>query len=320
MRVLSGIQPSGKLHLGNYLGYVRPNIDWHKNAEIGFIMIADLHALTTVQDPELMRTNNDEMLLDLLACGFDLQKTIIFRQSWVPEHTELMWVLATVTPMGLLERAVSYKEKVERGIVSSTGLFNYPVLQAADIALYDVNKVPVGRDQKQHLEITRDIVIKFNNIYGDVLIVPEGEIREEVAVVPGTDGQKMSKSYGNTIPLFGDEKLIERAIMGITTDSKGAKDPKDPEDCIMFHLHKLFLSANETKALAAEYKAGISYGDAKKKLFATYMDVFAPLRKKREEFAKKPDTIRDIMQEGAKKASGIAKGTMQRVRSAVGLS
>ncbi len=321
MKTLSGIQPSGKLHLGNYFGYVLPNIEWHKKAEVGMIMIADLHALTTMKDPALLQSSISDMMLDVLACGFDPEKTIIFRQSDIVEHTELMWMLSTVTPMGLLERAVSYKEKVEKGITASAGLFNYPVLQAADIVLYDIDTVPVGKDQQQHLEITRDIIIKFNNTYGDTLVVPEGVIKEDVAVVPGTDGQKMSKSYGNTIPLFGDEKVIQKAIMGIVTDSKGVADPKDPETCTVFHLHKLFLSKTETQELAEKYKAGgLGYGDAKKLLFAAYMDTFTSMRQKREELQKNPDYVREVIDTGAKKASLVAQATMSRVRKAVGLT
>ncbi len=320
MRTLSGIQPSGKLHLGNYFGYVRPNIEWHKKADVGMIMIADLHALTTMRDPALLRSSIEDMMLDLLACGFDPAKTILFRQSDIPEHTELMWMLSTMTPMGLLERAVSFKEKVEKGIAASAGLFNYPVLQAADIVLYDIDKVPVGKDQQQHLEITRDIIVKFNNAYDDVLVVPEGVIKEDVAVVPGTDGQKMSKSYGNTIPLFGSEKEIQKAIMGIVTDSKGVAEPKDPESCSVFNIHKLFLSKTETEELAAKYKAGgLGYGDAKKLLFTAYMDTFGPMRQKREELQKKPQDIQSVIDEGTKKASVVAKATMAKVRKAVGL-
>ncbi len=308
------------MHLGNYFGYVRPNIEWHKKADVGMIMIADLHALTTMRDPALLRSSIEDMMLDLLACGFDPAKTILFRQSDVPEHTELMWMLSTMTPMGLLERAVSFKEKVEKGIAASAGLFNYPVLQAADIVLYDIDKVPVGKDQQQHLEITRDIIVKFNNAYGDVLVVPEGVIKEDVAVVPGTDGQKMSKSYGNTIPLFGSEKEIQKAIMGIVTDSKGVAEPKDPESCSVFNIHKLFLSKSETEELAAKYKAGgLGYGDAKKLLLSTYMDAFGPMRTKREELQKKPQDIQSVIDEGTKKASSVAKGTMAKVRKAVGL-
>lgn len=317
--VLSGIQPSGKLHLGNYFGYIQPNIAWHAKAERGYIMIADLHALTTVQDAAQMDALVTDMAADLLACGFDLDKTTIFRQSQVPYHAELMWILATVTPTGLLERAVSYKEKVEKGISASAGLFLYPVLQAADILLYDIDKVPVGKDQKQHLEISRDIAIKFNNAYGDTLVVPEGVIREEVAVVPGTDGMKMSKSYGNTIPLFGDEKAIQKAIMGIKTDSKGAAEPKDPASCIVYQIHKLFLDAGAQKALANEYRNGLSYGDAKKKLFATCMDAFGPMRTKRAELEKKKSYVEEVMAEGAQQARATAAKTMERVRKAVGL-
>lgn len=320
MRTLSGIQPSGKLHLGNYFGYVRPNIEWHKKADVGMIVVVDLHALTTMRDPVLLRSSIEDMMLDLLACGFDPTKTILFRQSDIPEHTELMWMLSTMTPMGLLERAVSFKEKVEKGIVASAGLFTYPVLQAADIVLYDIDKVPVGKDQQQHLEITRDIIIKFNNAYGDVLVVPEAVIKEDVAVVPGTDGLKMSKSYGNTIPLFGSEKEVQKAIMGIVTDSKGVAEPKDPESCIVFNIHKLFLSKAETEELAAKYKAGgLGYGDAKKMLFTTYMDYFAPLRSKRQELQKNPQDVQSIFAEGNKKARVVAQGTMAKVRKAVGL-
>ncbi len=322
MRILSGIQPSGKLHIGNYFGYVRPNIEWHEKADVGMIMVADLHALTTVRDPALLKSSVDDLMLDLLSCGFDLEKTIIFRQSDIPEHAELMWILSTMTPMGLLERAVSYKEKVEKGIAASVGLFNYPVLQAADIVLYDIDKVPVGRDQQQHLEITRDIIIKFNNAYGaKVLVVPEGVIKEEVAVVPGIDGQKMSKSYGNTIPLFGPEKAVQKTIMSIVTDSKGVEDPKDPETCAVYNIHKLFLSKSEAAALAEKYKAGgMGYGDAKKLLFQTYMDYLAPLRQQREELLKKPDYVREVTDAGALKARKVAKATIERVRKAVGLA
>ncbi len=319
MRVLSGIQPSGQLHLGNYFGYVQPNIDWHQSAEVGYIMIADLHALTTVKDCVQLEENIRNLELDLLSCGFDEKKTVIFRQSMIPEHSELMWILATVTPMGLLERAVSYKEKVEKGIAASAGLFLYPVLQAADILLYDIDKVPVGKDQQQHLEMSRDIAIKFNNTFGDVLVVPEGVVRKEVAVVPGLDGQKMSKSYGNTIPLFGSDAVIKKAIMGIVTDSKGMSDPKDPETCVIFQIHKLFLSAAGQKALADEYRNGLPYGEAKKKLLQTFMDFSASMRKKRMELASQTEKVGKIMADGAKRARVTAAETMEKVRKATGL-
>lgn len=332
MRVLSGIQPSGQLHLGNYFGSIRPNLEYMKKARAvprsgakaptiveSFFFIADLHALTTVRDPEELREMRLATVLDYLACGFDPEKATIYAQSSVPEHTELMWILACIAPMGLLERAVSYKEKVEKGIDATVGLFNYPVLMAADILLYDANIVPVGRDQKQHVEIARDLAQKFNNVYGDVLVIPEPDIRPDVAVVPGTDEQKMSKSYGNTIPLFGGELEIQKAIMGIVTDSKGASEPKDPDTCTIYQIHKLFLSKKEAALLADRYREGIAYGEAKKKLFEVYMDTFRPMREKRAVLEKKKEYILDVLQEGALKASRIAKTTMQRVRCAVGL-
>ncbi len=313
------MQPSGQIHLGNYFGSVRPNLEFVGKAEQSLYFVADLHALTTVQDPTLLRQYRRDTVLDYLACGFDPDKAILFYQSDVPEHAELMWILATVAPMGLLERAVSYKEKVEKGVTASVGLFAYPVLMAADILLYDANLVPVGRDQKQHLEMTRDIAIKFNNAYGDTLVVPEPLIKEDVAVVPGTDGQKMSKSYGNTIPLFGSDAEIKKAIMGIVTDSRGASDPKDPDTCTIFQIHTLLLSKSEAKALADEYRGGLSYGDAKKRLLTTYMDYFSAMRAKRDELLKKGKDVDANLQEGAAKASAIARKTMERVRKAVGL-
>jgi tryptophanyl-tRNA synthetase len=319
MRVLSGIQPSGKLHLGNYFGSIKPNLEYVGKADQSFFFIADLHALTTVQDAKTLKQSRLDIVLDYLACGFDPDKAVIYYQSDIPQHTELMWILSTLTPMGLLERAVSYKEKVEKGLSATAGLFQYPVLMAADILLYDANLVPVGKDQKQHLEITRDIAIKFNNAFGETLIVPEPMIKDDVAVVPGIDGQKMSKSYGNTIPLFGEESAIKKAIMGIVTDSKGATDPKDPKTCVIYQIHKLFLGDAEQKKLADQYMNGMSYGDAKKALLATYMDVFAPMRAKREQLAKKSGEIEKIMAEGAAKASKVAVETLDRVKKAVGL-
>lgn len=317
MRILSGIQPSGKLHLGNYLGYVLPNIEQQAKADAGFIMIADLHALTSVQDAAKFRSLVHEMTLDLLACGFDPAKTTIFRQSDVPEHAELLWVLSTVTPMGLLERAVSYKDKVEKGIAANVGLFTYPVLQAADIMLYDVDVVPVGKDQKQHLEMTRDIAIKFNAAFGETFVVPEPKIREDVAVVPGTDGQKMSKSYGNTIPLFGTDADIKKAVMGIVTDSTGPTEPKDPDACTVYQIHKLLLPSDEARALADEYRAGISYGDAKKRLLDEYLAFVGPMRTARA--ALSGERADAVLAEGASRARATAQKTMERVRKAVGL-
>ncbi len=320
LRVLSGIQPSGQLHLGNYFGSIKPNLDLLGTADESIYFIVDLHALTTMQDADQLRRNRQDALLDLLACGFDPDKAIVFFQSDVPEHTELSWILSTVAPMGLLERAVSYKEKIEKGIKASVGLFTYPVLMAADILLYDINVVPVGRDQKQHVEIARDLAVKFNSAFGDTFVIPEPKIRADVALVPGTDGQKMSKSYGNSIPLFGDEKAIQKAIMSIVTDSKDVASSKDPDTCTVFQLHKLFLSAAEAKELAKKYRAGgLGYGEAKKMLFAAYVEHFGAMRKKRAELEKKPEVVRKIAEEGARRAGVIAQKTMQKVRKAVGL-
>ena len=318
MRVLSGIQPSGIAHLGNYFGYIRPNIDLLDKGDI-MLMVADLHALTTVQDPKLLQQYRRDVAIDMLACGLDVEKGTLFFQSDIPEHSELMWILATIAPMGLLERAVSYKDKVEKGIAASVGLFTYPVLMAADILLYNADTVPTGKDQKQHVEIARDIAVKFNNTFGETFVLPEPSIRPDVAIVPGVDGQKMSKSYNNTIPLFASESVIKKAIMGIQTDSLGATEPKNPETCTVYQIHSLFLSEAEKVALANEYRAGLSYGDAKKKLFETYMDVFGEMRKKREALANDPSHVQEVMEAGARKALALAKITMDKVRLAVGL-
>lgn len=319
MRVLSGIQPSGQLHLGNYFGSIRPNLDLLGKAKQNVFFVADLHALTTVQDAKELKKLRRDIVLDYLACGFDPKNAIMFYQSDVPQHTELMWLLSTVTPMGLLERAVSYKDKVEKGIAATAGLFTYPVLMAADILLYDATHVPVGKDQKQHLEIARDLAEKFNRAFGDTLTVPEPIIQESTAVVPGTDGQKMSKSYGNTIPLFGDEKAIKKAIMGIVTDSKEPSEPKDPDSNTIFQIHRLFLDEAGQKELADRYRAGIGYGDAKKALLEAYMDHFADMRAARAELEKDASVIDSVMEEGAAKASAMASKTLEKAYKAVGL-
>lgn len=319
MRVLSAVQPSGQLHLGNYFGSLRPNLAFQERADAEMIyFVADLHALTTIHDPSALRQYREDIVLDFLACGFDPQKSVIFYQSAVPAHAELAWILSTVTPMGLLERAVSYKEKAEKGISAMAGLFSYPVLMAADILLYGTDLVPVGKDQKQHLEIARDIAVKFNRMYGEVFVVPEPLIREEVAVVPGIDGQKMSKSYGNTIPLF-DEEGARKAIGRIVTDSKDAKDAKNAKDSVIFQIHKLFLSPAEAKVLAEEYRAGLPYREAKERLFATYSAFFAPMRQRRKELKGKRGYLQEVMEEGRKKAHTLAEETMVRVRRSVGL-
>jgi tryptophanyl-tRNA synthetase len=319
MRVLSAMQPSGQLHLGNYFGSMLPNLAFTKTSEESLFFIVDLHALTTIHDAKLLRQYRRDCALDYLAVGFDPNRAVIFYQSDVPEHAELMWILSCIAPMGLLERAVSYKEKVEKGIAASVGLFAYPILMAADILLYDINVVPVGKDQKQHVEIARDLAMKFNHAFGETFVVPEPMIRDEVAVVPGTDGQKMSKSYGNTIPLFGSEAEVKKAIMGIVTDSRGATDPKDPDTCVIYQIHKLFLDDAGRTALADEYRAGLPYGDAKKKLLAAFLEHCGPMRQKREELAQKKGYVEEVMAAGAAKASAVARATMDKVRTAVGL-
>ncbi len=317
-RVLSGIQPSGQLHLGNYFGAIQPNLAMAGRGE-NIFFIADLHAMTTMQDRAALERARADIILDYLACGFDPERSILFYQSHVPAHAQLLWILSTIAPMGLLERAVSYKEKVEKGIAASVGLFTYPVLMAADILLYDATHVPVGKDQKQHVEIARDLAGKFNGTFGETFTMPEPVIRESTAVVPGTDGQKMSKSYGNTIPLFGSDAAIKKAIMGIVTDSCAVHDPKNPEGCIVYQMHKLFLDEGDQKALADEYRSGLPYGEGKKRLLTTYMDFFAPMRLRREELASKPDAVAKIVAEGAAKARAIADVTLERVMKAVGL-
>jgi len=255
MRILSGIQPSGKLHLGNYFGMMQPMLDLQNEGEV-YLFIADYHALTSVTDARAMRQGVVDVALDFLACGLDTQRTVFYRQSDIPEVTELAWLLSVVTPMGLLERCHSYKDKVAKGLPATHGLFAYPVLMAADILIMQSNMVPVGRDQKQHVEVTRDLAIKFNNLYGEVFTVPEPSIREEVAVVPGVDGQKMSKSYNNTVEIFGEPKDTRAAIMRIVTDSRTVAEPKDPDQCNVFALYKLFASPAQRDDLAAQYRAG----------------------------------------------------------------
>jgi len=317
MRVLSGFQPSGHFHLGNYFGSILPNIEFQKTSDVSFFMVADLHSLTTLRDPEKLREYRIDNVRDFLACGLDPKHSILFQQSAIPEHTELTWILNTLTPMGLLERAVSFKDKVERGIEANAGLFTYPVLQTADILLYQTEKVPVGKDQKQHIEMARDIAIKFNNTYGETFVIPDPVLQEDSAIVPGTDGKKMSKSYGNTIPLLGSDAEIKKAIMGIVTDSKEKDDPKDPDSCVIFQIHTLLLSDADRQALDAEYRNGLPYGDAKKRLLQDYMDFIAPMRAKKEAISS--DEAQSVLSEGSTRARSVAAETMDKVRTAVGL-
>ncbi len=320
MRILSGIQPSGALHLGNYFGMMRPAIELQEKGET-FYFIADYHSMTSLFDANERRKNTLDVALDFLACGLNPQKSVFFKQSDVPEVTELSWLLSTVTPMGLLERAHSYKDKTAKGISPSHGLFAYPVLMAADILIYDSNVVPVGRDQKQHVEMTRDIAIKFNEQYGQTFMIPEPQIRDEVAVVPGTDGQKMSKSYGNTIEIFGDEKSLRKKIMGIQMDSRMPAEPKpDAEKNLAIQLLKLVAPANVGKEFEEKLRAGgLGYGDLKKALFENYWNYFADARKKRAEFAANLDYVNQVLTDGAAKARTLARTVLKRARKNCGL-
>ena len=319
MRILSGFQPSGTLHLGNYFGAMLPNLEFQKLGE-SYLFIADYHALTTNPDPEALRQRVFDVALDFLACGLDVEHTVFFRQSDVPCVTELMWILNTITTVGFLERAHSYKDKIAKGFMPNAGLFTYPVLMAADILLYQSDLVPVGKDQKQHLEITRDLAIRFNERYGEVFTIPDGHIAENVAVIPGLDGQKMSKSYNNTIPLFGAPKAIRKLIMSIVTDSKGLEDVKDPDTCNVAKLYKLLASEEQYAELCGKYRAGnFGYGHAKQALFEAVEAYFGPMRAKREEFAKDPGEVWNILNKGAERARATAEQTMDKVRKAVGL-
>lgn len=319
MRILSGIQPSGVLHIGNYFGMMQPAIALQAQGE-ALYFIADYHALTTLHNPEALRENSRSVALDFLACGLDPAKAALFRQSDVPQVTELAWILSTVTPMGLLERAHSYKDKVARGLAASAGLFTYPVLMAADILIYDSDAVPVGRDQKQHVEITRDLAIKMNETYGPILKPPEPRINTATATVPGLDGQKMSKSYGNTIDLFGSERETRKRVMSITTDSTSVEAPKNPDTSSIFQLYSLFASPNEVAEMRGDFEnGGRGYGDFKKQLFAKIWEYFEPMRKRREEIVAQPGYIDEVLAQGAARANAIAVEVMTRVRRAVGL-
>jgi tryptophanyl-tRNA synthetase len=320
IRTLTGIQPSGTLHIGNYFGAMRPAIEAQSRGEC-FYFIADYHSMTSLFDPAERRRNTLEVALDWLACGLDPQHSVFWRQSDVPEVVELSWLLGTLTPMGLLERAHSYKDKTAKGISPNFGLFAYPVLMAADILLYDTERVPVGRDQKQHLEMTRDIAIKFNQTYGETFVVPESEIRDDIAVVPGLDGQKMSKSYGNTLEIFGEERALRKKVMSIVMDSRTPEEPKpDADQNNAIQLLKLVAPPAVAKECEDRLRdGGYGYGDLKKALFEHYWNFFAPYRARRAELAAKPDYVEQVLQDGATRARAVAAKTMDRARKACGL-
>ncbi len=319
MRLLSGIQPSGKLHIGNYYGMMKPALELQEKGE-AFYFIADYHALTSLHDPEELRRSTLDVALDFLACGLNPEKTVFYRQSDGPEVHELAWLLSVVTPMGLLERCHSYKDKLARGLPASHGLFAYPVLMAADILAVQSDVVPVGQDQKQHVEVARDIAVKFNSEFGQVFKIPEPSIREATAVVPGLDGQKMSKSYNNTIEMFADRNRIRKAVMRIVTDSRTVEDKKDPERCNLFALYKLFASDREIAAMADRYRAGgLGYGEVKQNLFDLMMAYFEPFRKRRAELERAPEQVERILKGGAARARAVMRTTLSAARSACGL-
>jgi tryptophanyl-tRNA synthetase len=319
MRILSGIQPSGALHLGNYFGMMRPAITLQEQGD-AYYFIADYHALTSLEDSGRMLPGLvNDVALDFLACGLDPARCVFFRQSAVPEVHELAWYLSTLTPMGLLERCHSYKDKLARGFAPAHGLFAYPVLMAADILLYDADKVPVGKDQKQHLEVARDIAVKFNERFGPVFKLPDPVIREDTATLPGLDGQKMSKSYGNTVEIFAPEKEFRKKIMSIKTDSTPVEAPKPVEDSIILALARCVMTEEQVAAMTASMQAGgRGYGDYKKELFEALWTYFAPFREKRAALQADPGLVRRVLEEGDARARTAAMAKMEIIRSAVG--
>ena len=320
MRILTGLQPSGKLHVGNFFGAMEPAVRLQDEGE-AFYFIADYHAMTSSQNPAALRENVRELALDFLACGLDPARAVFFRQSAVPEVNELAWLLSTVCPMSLLAKCHSYKDKTAQGIAANHALFAYPVLMAADILLYDSNKVPVGKDQKQHLEVTRDLAGKFNETYGEgTVVLPDPIIREDTAVVLGLDGRKMSKSYHNTLPIFGEEKPVKKLVMKIPTDSTPVEAPKPTEGSTILALYKLFASPADYAVMVADHEnGGVGYGDFKKRLADAYWDYFAPMRVRRAEIEADPGYVDEVLAAGALRAREEAAKVIDRVRRAVGL-
>jgi len=319
LRVLSGIQPSGGLHIGNYFGAMRQHLQLQAEHDC-FYFIADYHALTSNPTPADVTRRALDVTMDYLALGLDTERTVFWRQSDVPEVTELTWLLSCITPMGLLQRCTSYKEKVAQGISPNHGLFAYPVLQAADILIFKSDLVPVGADQKQHIEVTRDIAIRFNNTYGEIFTVPTEHIIESVAVVPGTDGQKMSKSYGNTIEIFESQESVRKKVMRIVTDSTPVEEPKDPDSCSVFALLKLVASTEELADWEKRYRdGGMGYGETKKRLAELLIEYFKPFRQKRTELESNIDYVKKVLADGAERAKAVAAKTLAQARKAVGL-
>ncbi len=317
-RFLSGIQPTGEPHLGNYFGAIKQHIENQFGAN-SLYFIANYHSLTTINDKEKLKNLTKEVAVTYLACGLDPNNSTLFRQSDIPELTELTWLLLTVTPMGLLQKAVSYKDKVAKGLSSNAGLFTYPVLMASDILAYDSTTVPVGKDQVQHVEITRDIAQKFNNIYGETFVVPDYKL-SSTPLVPGIDGAKMSKSYGNGIFIFDEGKALKKKVMSIVTSSEPLEEPQNPATCNIFAIYKLIANESKVQEMAANYRAGnFGFGHAKKALLEEINEYFEPFREKRKELLKSPDYIEDVLVEGGKRARKIARITLNRALEATGL-
>jgi len=319
VRVLSGIQPSGSLHLGNYLGMMKPMLAYLDEAEL-FVFIVNLHALTSVTDAAKLSQQTLEAAADFLALGLDPDRCYFWVQSDVTEVVELAWILTCITPMGLLERCHSYKDKISKGIPANHGLFAYPVLMAADILLYQTDVVPVGKDQKQHLEVTRDIAMRFNHLFGETFTIPEAQISDEVATIPGIDGQKMSKSYDNTIEIFLDEKTLRKKVMSIKTDSTPVEAPKDPETCNLFQIYRHFAPPERTSEVLGLYlEGGAAYGEIKKELSGILWDFFREARDTRERLTNDPSYIHEALRKGAEKARSVALPTIDLVRERVGV-
>ncbi len=319
LRVLSGVKPSGTLHLGNYFGAVRQHIALEQDNDVIYF-IADYHSLDPIRDADQRRRLSLDIALDYLALGLDPSQAILYRQSDLPEVTELCWILGTVAPMGLLERAHAYKDQKAQGLKPDVGLFVYPVLMAADILIHSADIVPVGQDQKQHIEMARDLAVKFNLTYGEVFKLPDPYILEGLATVPGTDGRKMSKSYDNTIEVFAPKKELRKQVMGIVTDSATVEDPKDPETSSLYALWRLFAAAQERDEMASRFRSGgLGYGELKKDLFERLLAHFETARKAREELAARPDTVEDVLRDGAQRARETVTPLMAQVRDAAGL-
>jgi tryptophanyl-tRNA synthetase len=320
MRVLSGIQPSGALHIGNYLGAIRQYVEL-QNGNEAYYFVANYHALTSLRDANKLRGYSVDVIVDLLSLGLDPAIAALFVQSDVPETVELAWLLTSVTPMGWLEKCVSYKDKVLQGLPAEHGLFAYPVLQAADILLYDADVVPVGQDQQQHLEVTRDIAERFNNVYGETFKLPRAHILASVAVVPGIDGRKMSKSYDNTIEIFDDPKTVLKKCKKIVTDSKGVDEPKDPETSHLFQLFALFADRDERAEVERQFRqGGLGYGDLKVRLADRIATFFAPARERRADWVAHPERVAQVRAAGAERARKTARIVLDRARQACGVA